>query len=128
MNILLEHIVDDQNGITYTRVGDCYLPDLLPPEEPHYVIGRFGRMRLDYLKNSRKVEYNNLLTSGKLISHLQEIDETAQERFEFISKQISMSEGVTEQLKAENQILWVMKMNSIYNRVEEMIRDELIYT
>ena len=127
MNDLPQHYTNEQNRISYTLVGNYYLPDLTLPEEPEYFIGRFGLMRRNYLKNHRKGLYINLLTSGKLSAHLAEIDRTANDRLEFLSKQVAKAEGVTEQLKAENQMLWVQKMSSIRNRIEEMIRDELIY-
>lgn len=121
-----KHIV--KNGLSYTLVGDYYLPDLALPEEQHYDIGRFGLMRRNYLKNHRKILFTNLLTSGKLNEHLHEIDQTANERLELISRQMAQAEGVTEQLKAENQMQWVGKMNNIRNRIEEIIREELIYS
>lgn len=128
MNKLAPHYTNKKTGISYTLVGDYYLPDLALSEEPHYEIGRFGMMRRSYLKNHRKGLFTNLLTSGKLNEHLHEIDQTANERFELISSQMEKTEGVTEQLKSENQMLWVQKMNNIRNRVEEIIREELIYS
>ena len=114
-------------GVTYSKVGDYYLPDIILPEEQHYSIGRFGLMRRDYLKNHRKVMYINLLTSGALNEHLYEIDQTANTRMEALVKQMAKNEDVTEQLKAENQMLWVQKMNNIRNRALGIIRDELIF-
>ena len=119
---------DEATGISYTLAGDYYLPDLTMNDCSNHSIGRFGRERLDYLKDNRKLMYLNLLTSGKLFSHLHEIDETAYNRMEFISKQIAETENVTEKLKAEDMMLWVQRMNNIRNRVIEIIRDELIYT
>jgi len=127
MNELPQHYKNEQTGISYTLVGDYYLPDLTLPEEPEYFIGRFGLMRRNYLKNHRKGLYINLLTSGKLNEHLAEIDQTANARLELLTRQMAKAEGLTEQLKAEDQMLWVQKANSIRNRIEEMIRDELIY-
>ncbi len=118
----------EQMGGTYRKVGDYYIPNLTLPEESHYDIGRFGMMRRSYLKNHRKGLFTVLLTSGKLNEHLYEIDQTANERFELISSQMAKTKGVTEQLKSENQMLWVQKMNNIRNRVEEIIREELIYS
>ena len=114
--------------ITYTEINGYQIPDLVLPDEPEYDIGRFGLMRRHYLKNHRKVLFTNLLTSGKLNEHLFEIDQTANDRMELLSKQMAENEGVTEQLKAENQLLWIQKMSNIRNRIEEMIRDELIYS
>lgn len=127
MNELAKHYTNEQNGISYTLVGDYYLPDLILPGQEQYDIGRFGLMRMNYLKNHRKRFYASLLTSGKLNEHLHKIDQTANERFELISRQMAQAEGVTETLKSENQMLWVQKMTNIRNRVEEIIREELIY-
>ncbi len=121
-----QHI--EKNGISYTLVGDYYLPNFALPSEPNYNIGRFGLMRRTYLKNHRKGFYTTLLSSGKLNEHLHEIDKTAHERFELISRQMAKAEGVTEQLKSKSQMLWVQKMTNIRNRVEEIIREELIYS
>ena len=118
----------EQIGGTYRQVGDYYLPNLTLPEKRHYVIGRFGMMRRHYLKNHRKGLFSTLLTSGKLNEHLYEIDCAANARMELLSKQMAKSEGVTEQLKAENQMLWVCKMNNIRSRIEETIREELIFS
>ena len=118
----------EQMGGTYRQVGDYYLPNLTLPEERDYVIGRFGLMRKHYLKNHRKGLFSTLLTSGKLNEHLFEIDCAANDRMELLSKQMAKSEGVTEQLKAENQMLWVCKMNNIRSRIEETIREELIFS
>ncbi len=127
MNNLKKHFTNEQTGISYTLVGDYYLPDLALPEEKQSDIGRFGLMRRHYLKKYRKGLFAALLTSGKLNGHLYEIDQTANQRLERLSQQMTKAEGVTEQLKAENQMLWIQRMTSIRNRVEEMIREELIY-
>jgi hypothetical protein len=130
MNQLAQHYTDEQTGISYTlsENGDYYLPDLALPDEPEYEIGAFGMMRRSYLKNHRKALFSSLLTSGKLNEHLYEIDQTAISRMELISKQMAEREGVTEQLKSENQYLWIQKMSNIHNRVLEIIREELIYS
>ena len=130
MNKLATHYTNEQTGISYTLTadGNYYLPDLALPEEPHYDIGCFGLMRRHYLKNHRKGLFTVLLTNGKLNEHLSEIDQTANDRMELLTKQMAKSEGVTEQLKAENQMLWVQKMTNIHNRIVEMIREELIYS
>ena len=127
MNQLAKNYIDTQTGISYTLVGEHYLPDLSAPEVSHNTIGRFGRERLDYLKYHRRLAYINLLTSSKLNEHLIETDETANDRMEYISRQIAECEGVTEKLKADNAMLWVQKMNSIQNRVTEIIRNELVF-
>jgi len=127
MNKLPQHYANDQTGISYTLVGDYYLPNLTLPEEPEYFIGRFGLMRRNYLKNHRKGLFTSLLMSGKLNEYLAEIDQTANDRLEFLSKQMAKAEGLTEQLKGENQMLWIQKATSIRSRIEEIIREELIY-
>ena len=130
MNQLQQHYINDKTGISYTLTedGNYYLPDLTLPDEPEYDIGVFGLMRKNYLKNHRKGFYSVLLTTGKLYKHLYEIDQTANERFWHITNQMAKAEGVTEQLKADNQLQWIGKMNSIHNRVKEIIREELIYS
>jgi len=127
MSDLQQHCTDEQTGITYTLVGDHYYPDIVISDESRYTIGRFGHERLDYLKNYRKVAYLNLLTSGKLNSHLHEIDETANDCIDRISKQMADLEGVTEKVKADDSLLWAGQMNNIRNRAIEIIRNELIY-
>jgi len=114
--------------LTYTTTPEGYrIPDLTLPDEPEYEIGRFGLMRRHYLKNHREVLFANLLTSGKLNEHLYETDQAAHDRFWLIINQMAKAEGVTEELKARDQMLWVGKMNNIRNRAEEIIREELIY-
>ena len=112
--------------ITYTKYGDYYLPDLAVPEEEPATYGHFGRMRLKYLKEHRKGTYISLLTSGQLIQHLNEIDREANEMLELLMKQMAQEQGVTEQLKAENQMAWVGAMNSIRAAAEEIVRSERI--
>jgi hypothetical protein len=130
MTALPQHYTNETTGISYTLTadGNYYLPDITLPDEPEYEIGGWGLQRLSYLKNHRKAFYTTLLMSGKLNSHLHEIDETAFNRMELISRQMAEREGVTEQLKGENQLLWIQKMTNIRNRVAEMIREELIYS
>ena len=123
-----KQITDEQTGIPYSLVGDYYLPNFTVPEEEEYEIGCYGRMRKDYLKKHKRILFANLLTSGELNKHLREIDETAYDFMERVSGQMAKAEGVTEQLKSENQMLWVGKMGNIRNRVMEMIREELIYS
>lgn len=107
--------------------GDYCLPNLtLPPEEERH-IGVWGQRRLNYLKHSRKVLYYNLLTSGKLRSHLADMEEEAQSLFLRLVKEYAEREGVTEQLKAENPTEWVQKMNNIRNRVAETVCTDLIF-
>ena len=117
-------------AITYSDVNGYKIPDLALPddglgEEVH--IGIWGQRRLDYLKKHKRLLYTNLLTSGKLRAHLHEIDTTAFERWELIIKQMMKVQGVTEQLKAENAMLWVGKVNNIRSCADEIIKSELIY-
>lgn len=117
----------EQMGGTYTMQGDYCLPDLtLPPEEEHR-IGVWGQRRLRYLKQYHKILYYNLLTSGKLRSHLDDVEEEAQSLFLRLVKQYAEREGVTEQLKAENPMEWVRRVNNVRNQVIKIIINELIY-
>ena len=119
----------DELGGTYIRQGDYFIPCLtLPAEKENKPIGVWGQRHLRYLKQHRKVLYTNLLTSGKLNSYLVDIDEQAEDMFLRLVKQMTESEGVTEQLKAENQMKWVCRMNNIRSRAMEIVNDELIYT
>ena len=128
MNPLPQHFTNEQTGISYTLSGDgYYLPDLTLPEEPEYEIGLFGLLRRNHLKNHRKGLFTALLTTGKLNEHLYEIDQIANDRMELLSKQMAKAEGVTEQLKADDMMTWVGRMNNIQNRVREIINEELIY-
>lgn len=115
-----------QNGISYTLVGDYYIPDLQLPEEKR-LIGIWERMHKAYLELYHPARYNDLILSGKLWTYLADLNEQAQERLSLIIKQMKVSEGVTEELKAADQMAWVGAMNSIRNRAEEIIRSEMIY-
>jgi len=106
--------------ITYTQQGDYLLPDLKLPEQPKVEIGIWGNRHLKYIKNHRPILYTNLLTSCKLTQYLADIDAQAEDMFFRLVKQIAEKEGATEQLKAENQLLWGRKMNSISNRATEI--------
>ena len=112
----------------YTQQGDYLLPDLKLPEQPKVEIGIFGKRHLRHLERNRKILYTNLLTKGKLTAYLADIDEQAENMFDRLVRQLAEREGVTEQLKAENQMLWVKKMNSIRNSAEEIVNHELIYS
>lgn len=114
--------------ITYTQQGDYLLPDLKLPEQPKVEIGIWGKRHLRYLKNHHPIIYTNLLTSCKLTAYLADIDEQAEDMFFRLVSQLTKQEGVTEQLKAENQMLWVRKMNNIRNQASEIINNEIIYT
>ena len=116
-----------QIGGTYTLQGDYCLPNLTLPAEEERPIGIYGQRRLRYLKQYHKVLYYNLLTSGKLHSHLVDIDEEAQELFLWLEKEYAENENVTEQLKEENPIEWIRRMNNIKMRVREMVNSEVIF-
>lgn len=117
----------EQTGGTYTMQGDYRLPDLTLPPEEERPIGVWTQRRLRYLKQHHKILYYNLLTSGKLQSHLADVEEEAQTLFLRLVKQYAEREGVTEQLKAENPMEWVQKMNNIRNRVAETVCADLIF-
>ena len=117
----------EQNGGTYMQGGDYYIPDLKDEEPGHYPIGKYGRMRKHYLKEQRPVLYSELLLSGKLYPHLLEIDEACDGRMELLTCRLAEQEGVTEALKAADQMEWVRRMNSIRNRAEEIVLHELVY-
>lgn len=116
----------EEMGGTYIRVGDYFLPDLKLPETETQSIGIWGQRNKRYLKEHKRLFYSNLLTSGKLNSYLADIDRQAEEMFSRLVKQMAECEGVTEQLKAENQLEWVGKMNNIRSRAVEIIDVELI--
>ncbi len=118
---------DEMNGLWYEKQGDYYLPCISLPEEETQTIGLWGERHLRYLKQHRRVLYTNLLTSGKLNSHLAEIDRQAEDMFFRVVKQLTEKEGVTEKLKAENQMEWVGRMNNIRNRATEIVNADLIY-
>ncbi len=122
-----KRINNEQTGISYTLQGDYYLPDLALPEQEDKSIGLWGQRHLKHIKQHRKVLYINLLTSGKLNDYLSDIDKQAENMFFRIVKQMSESEGVTEQLKANNQMEWITQMNNIQNRATEIINSDLIY-
>lgn len=117
----------EQMGGTYRLEGDYLIPNLALPDEPEYQIGKYGRMRRSYLKEYRKILYNNYVLEGTLFKHLAEIDQACNERIENIISAMAKQEGVTEALKATNQMEWVRYMNSIRNRAEEIILTELVY-
>lgn len=119
-------IFEEMDG-TYTQVGDYFLPDLKPPEEKTKPIGIQGQRHKYYLQKYKKVFYTTLLTSGKLNSYLADIDEQTQDMMFCLVEQISDRESITEELKVENPILWVGRMNEIQARAREIVNAELIY-
>lgn len=122
-----KYIYNEKNGLWYELQGDYYLPCLKLPKEPEVHIGIWGQQHRRYLKDHHKALYTSLLTSGKLDSYLAEIDRQAEEMFSRLVKQLSEKEGVTEVRKAENQMLWVQKMNNLRNAAMEIVSNELIY-
>ena len=124
MEKLKERITE--NGIDYILVGDYYIPDLKLPEESR-PIGRYGRLRREYLKQEHPARYSSLILTGKLWTYLADLSEQAEERLDLIIEQMKAAEGVTEELKAQNQLEWVGRMNNIRNRAEEIIKSEMIY-
>lgn len=115
-----------ENGIEYVLIGDYYIPDLKLPEE-NRPIGRWGRMHREYLKEWHCARYDSLLLSGELWTYLADLNEQAEKRLDTIIRQMMEAEGVTEELKAHEQMEWVRQCNSIRSRAEEIIRSELIY-
>ena len=120
-----KYIYDEKNGLHYELVGDYYLPCLIALEHP--ALGIWGHRRLTHLQNSKNILYLSLLTSGKLGDHLQEIDRTAAQRHTLLMQQMAQAAGITENLKATDQMAWVQQMNAIDAQVREIINEELIY-
>lgn len=112
--------------LTYHWEGDYLIPDLEPPEAPR--IGKYGTMRHNYLRDYHRGVFDGMLLSGKLNAHLEEIDRQANEMMELLIAQMARTEGITEQLKATDQMEWVRRMNGIQNRAEEIVNNQLIYT
>lgn len=125
----MANTIFEQTGGTYTQVGDYMLPDLLPAEEEKKAnIDAWAMRHKRYLKQNHKVRYYNLLTSGKLNSYLADIEQQAQDLFLWLVKELAEKENVNEELKAENLMLWVQKMNNIRNRAIEVVNTKLIFT
>lgn len=122
-----KYIYSENNGLWYELQGDYYLPCVKLSEEESANIGIWGQRHLRYLKQYHRVRYYNLLTTGKLNSYLANIDRQATEIFERLTKQMAAQKGVTEQLKAVDQITWIRKMNNIRSRASEVVYDEIIY-
>lgn len=123
-----QHFTDEKTGISYTLQGDYYLPDLELPAEEHQPIGVWGQRHLRHIKQNQRALYTNLLISGKLNSYLADIDRQAEEMFSRLVKELVEKEYLTEQLKADNQMEWVGRMNNIRSRAIEIVNTELIYT
>lgn len=124
----MTNTIFEQMGGTYTQVGDYMLPNLLPVEEETNNIGVWGMRHKRYLKQNHKVRYYNLLTSGKMNSYLDDIEQQTQHLFSRLVKGLTEKENITEELKANDMMLWVQKMNNIRNRATEIVNTELIFT
>ena len=116
-----------ENGIEYVRQGDYYIPNLTVPDEKEYNIGKYGRLRRTFLKEHHNWLYSTMLMQGTLLKHLAEIDEACHSYLKDVIPKMAEQEGVTEQLKATDQMAWVQKMNSIKHRAEEFILSEYVY-
>ena len=127
MTTLKNTLHDSNNGLDYTLVNDYYLPNLTAAAPAEHPTGRWGRLHKTYLKEQHPIRYNQLLLSGVLGSYLAKLDKQAEEQLALTIRQMQEAEGVTEAMKAENQMLWVQSMNSIRCRAEEIIKTELIY-
>ena len=126
MEKLKKHIHDDGNSLDYVLVGDYYIPDLQLPEESR-PIGIWGRMHKAYLELYHLARYADLILSGQFWTYLADLNEQAQNRLDCIIAQMKEAEGITEELKSQDQMAWVRAINSIRNRAEEIIRSEMIY-
>ena len=125
MKELEKYIIDEKTGLKYELVGDYYYPCLEAPEAPK--VGRFGMMYHDYLRNNKKVTYSGLMLSGKLKEHIEDVDRQAEVMFSQLVNRMKQAEGITEQLKAADQMEWVRRMNSIRNRAEEIVKSEVVF-
>ena len=121
-----KHIYDEKNGLSYTLCGDYYLPDLVLNEEKS-TYGKYGMLRKQFLKEHRPIRYQNLLLSGKLTAHLNQIDQEATEQVEVLMKQMVEKQGVNENLKRQDQMKWVGLMNKVKASAEEIVLKERVY-
>lgn len=124
---LKEKIIDENTGIEYHLEGDYYIPNLTMPEQEKITLNKYGRMRLNYLKENKKAEYSIMLMDGTLNSHLKEIQESANTRVEQIIKQLKFKSNLTENMKDTDVLYWVGTMNAIKNQAKEIVLNELIY-
>ena len=127
MTEMKKHIYDESNGLWYELIGDYYIPVLTLSSDERRPIGKWGRIHRDYIKEHRPILFNDLVLSGQLWTYLADLNEQAQDRLSLIVEHMKASEGMTEKLKATDQMAWVAAMNSIRNRAEEIILRELIY-
>ncbi len=124
---LKENNIYNKYGIEYTKVGDYYMPNLVLEKEEKITLNKYGRMRLNFLKENKKAEYMIMFTKGTLNKHLKEIQETAQERLDLIIEQLKEQNNLTEEMKNTDQLYWVSMMNNFKNTAEEIVLKELIY-
>lgn len=123
-----KHITDEKTGINYTLHGDYYLPDFDLPKENDCEIGRFGRSHAEYLKRNKKSVYSELLLFGKLNEYLHDIDTRAREMYDRLIKQYAHNRGITEELKAVDQMKWVGEMNNIKSCAREVVNKEIVFS
>ena len=121
-----KNFTDEKTGISYTLVGDVYIPNLVSTDT-NYEIGQWGKRHKEYLKENHKLRYYNLLTSGKLNSYLHDVDVRAKKMYDNLVNQLAEQEGITEQLKATDMLAWVQAMNNISNRAREIVYNEIIH-
>jgi hypothetical protein len=128
-NELKERFIDEKTGIEYILVGDYYYPNLTLPENPYkdYIIGKYGHMRLNYLKQHRHILYSELLINGELNKHIAEIDIEAKNRVEQLIKELKLKSNLTEDMKNTDTLYWVGMMNNFKNQAEEIVCNEIIY-
>lgn len=122
-----KEVKENKYGIEYTKIGDYYMPNLVLKPEEKIVLNKYGRARLRYLKENKKAEYMIMFTKGTLNNHLKEIQETAEERINFIIEELKQQNNVTEEMKNTNQLYWVGMINNFKNTAEEIVLKELIY-
>ena len=127
MNDLKRNIYDSTNGLNYTLVNDHYLPNLTVAAPAEHPTGRWGRLHKMYLKEQHPIRYNQLLLSGELGGYLAKLDKQTEEQLALTIRQMQEAEGVTEALKAADQLEWVRRMNNIRNRAEEIVYNEIVY-
>lgn len=122
-----EEYTDKRTGITYTKKGDYYFPNLILEPEEKIVLNKYGRMRLKFLKENKKAEYTIMFTKGTWNKHLKEIQETVEERIDLIINQLKEKNHLTEEMKNTDQLYWICMMNNFKNTAEEIVLNELIY-
>ena len=120
--------MSNKNSISYRRVGDYFIPNLIiPPEEAKVRLGKWGMMHKNYLEKHKKILFSLLLSQGKLYQHCAEVEKQAKDMFDTLIEQMKEADGITEQLKEENQLEWIQRMNNIQHRANEIVCKELIY-